>query len=180
MPESDEGIQPSRPPCSHAAPSACPPLHSQTSHFLSSDSPLVLGSFRVRSCVKTTLPERDFGVFFPFFSSFLQNEPNSHFSLTHSCQGVYAFFAWVRLVKTPFSLKDPCQSPYRGLPRACLYDPCSRPDSLIIRKIPYAYFGRFGRFGSFSFRDALECGGSTPPCRCGARPASRPCSRPTL
>ena len=35
-----------------------------------------LGSF----LHKTTLPERYFGVFPPFFSSFLQNEPNLHFS----------------------------------------------------------------------------------------------------
>jgi hypothetical protein len=48
---------------------------------------------------KTTLPERYFGTFLPFFASFLQNEPNSLFFSTCSFQNTSTFFSWVRLVK---------------------------------------------------------------------------------
>jgi hypothetical protein len=39
-----------------------------------------LGSFCVRFGQETTLPTLFSSIYTPFFSSFLQNEPNSHFS----------------------------------------------------------------------------------------------------
>jgi len=43
------------------------------------------------------------------FCPFLQNEPNSIFSLISSFQNTSAFFKWVRLVKMPLFWKVPCQ-----------------------------------------------------------------------
>ncbi len=100
---------------------------------------------------KTTLPERYFRAFFPIFRLFLQNEPNSIFSLTISCQDAYAFFSWVRLAETLFSIKNRAHHHLDHFLSPSHYTFLSYPDSLTILEIPYVYFGRFGRFGSFSF-----------------------------
>jgi hypothetical protein len=55
---------------------------------------------------QNTRPALFFLHLFRFFCLFLQNEPNSHFPTTHSCQNRYEFFCWVRLVETLFCIKS--------------------------------------------------------------------------
>ena len=115
-------------------------------------------SFCLRLCVKPPLlrvvfgaPGAVFWYFSPHF--FLFFAKRTQLCFFHNCfmSKHMCIFQLGSFGKKHLFWKELCQPRFPRPPRACLYDPCSHPDSLTIPEIPYAYFGRFGRFGSFFY-----------------------------
>ncbi len=100
-------------------------------------------------CAKNHPPGAVFQHLFPVFCLFLQNEPNSVFFLNLFIPRRFQVFQLGSFGRnTLFYRGLPARRHVFGLP-ACLYDPCSHPNSPTLPENSLVHFGRFGRFGSF-------------------------------